>query len=98
MKIPPKINIGGMIYDIKLIPGKEHSDLHGRNYIGSIDHEKCLITLEKDMDGQMILESLLHEIMHGIEYSNQLKLSEKNVFRIARGFYQVLKNNNLLKD
>lgn len=98
MKIPTKINISGIIYDVQLIPGKEHSDLHERNYIGSINHEKCLIMLEKDMNEQMVLESLLHEITHGIEYSNQLKLSEKDVFRLARGFHQVLKDNNLLKD
>ena len=98
MKIPDKVKIGGIIYSIKLISGKVENDLHERNYIGRIDHEQCTITVDKDINEQRMVNSLLHEIAHGIEYLYQIEISEKDIDRFANGFYQVLKDNNLLKD
>ena len=98
MKIPSKINIGGIIYDIEITSGKENNALQDRAYLGRINKEKCLITLEKDVNKQVLEQAFFHEIIHGIEYEFKLDISEDDVDRVATGFYQILKENNLLKD
>lgn len=98
MKIPQKVNIGGIIYKVKLISGTPKNDLQERNYLGRIDHCKCEITLEKDADKQVIESTFIHEIAHGLEYKFKMEIAEDDIDRIANGFYQVLKENNFLKD
>jgi hypothetical protein len=95
LKIPDKVKIGGIIYNVKLISGKVNNELHERNYIGRIDHERCIITVDSDIDNQRMVNSLLHELVHGIEYQYQIEISEKDIDRFANGLYQVLKDNNL---
>jgi len=50
MKIPHKVNIGGIIFNINLISGKTNNALHERDYLGNIDYEKCIITIDGDLN------------------------------------------------
>lgn len=98
MKIPRKVNIGGIIYDVKIISGKANNALQQTTNLGNINSEKCLITIEKDVNKQTQEQTFFHEIMHGIEWHFKLDISEENIDRIATGFYQVLRENKLLKE
>ena len=98
MKIDSKIKICGIIYDIKLVSGKADNDLQEKSYVGRIDHGRCTITLEKEVNEQVLIQTLLHEIAHGIAHNYKVEISENDVDRIATGFYQVLKDNKFLKE
>lgn len=98
MKIPQKVNIGGIIYDVNLISGKTNNTLHERDYFGNIDYEKCIITIDSDLNQQQIEVTLLHELMHGIANHFCINIEEEDTDRLARGIYQVLKDNKLLKE
>ncbi|MHB8276362.1 MAG: hypothetical protein ACYDIA_01745 [Candidatus Humimicrobiaceae bacterium] len=96
MKIPPKINIGGIIYDVKLVSGKVNNVLQEASFRGMYSNEKCIITIDKNANKQVIEQTFFHEVLHGIESNFKLKFSENNIDRLARGIYQVLNDNNLL--
>ena len=98
MKIPSKINIGGIIYDVRLVSSKAGNVLQESSFRGMCSNEQCVITIDNDPNGQVIEQTFFHEILHGIESNFKLSFSEDDVDRIARGFYQVLKENGLLKD
>ena len=98
MKIDNKIKICGIIYDVKLISGKADNDLQEKSYIGRIDYERCTITLEREVNEQVLIQTLFHEITHGIAHNYKIEIPENDVDRIAAGFYQVLKDNKFLKE
>jgi hypothetical protein len=98
MKIPQKVNIGGIIFNVNLISGKSGNTLHERDYLGNIDYEKCIITADKDLNEQMVDITFMHEVMHGIANQYGVDLEEEDVERLARGIYQVLRDNKLLKE
>ena len=98
MIIPAKVNIGGIIYDVNVISGKTNNTLHERDYFGNIDYEKCIITIDSDLNYQQIEMTLMHEIMHGIANHFGIKVEEEDIDRLARGIYMVLRENKLLKE
>ena len=40
----------------------------------------------------------MHELMHGIANHFCMKIEEEDIDRLARGTYQILKDNKLLKE
>ena len=98
MKIPRNVNIGGIIFNINLVSGKTNNSLHERDYLGNIDYEKCVITIDGDLNQQQKEVTLLHELMHGIANHFCIEVEEVGIDRLSRGIYQVLKDNKLLKE
>lgn len=93
MKIPEKVRIGGIEYQVVL-----------ENRLN--DGEKMLAGQIRYMTGEIAIDSVLgyeqrcltlwHEIMHGIEDEMQLRLGdeqERIIDAFARGVYQVLQDN-----
>ena len=96
MKIPDCVRIGGVEYNVKIVP-----DLRDETKIlqGQIDYYNSLIKLS-DTDGaghQMRCIVLWHEILHGIAEYAELdfeKADEETIINIlAKGVYQVLQDN-----
>ncbi len=97
MKIPKTIKVGGIVFDVKLfepcVPPlcRNHAD-------GQTDFEACSIVLDSKLNNRVMGQVLLHEIIHIIEYNANLESTESYIQTIASGLYQVLKDNNLLKE
>lgn len=94
MKIPKQIKGYGYIYPV--IQKKNLKDKEG-NWYGLIHHGKGIIKLEKNLHHGARESYLLHEIIHFVNNEERTKLSEKQVEKLAKGLYQVLKDSNLLK-
>lgn len=92
MKIPKKIKIGGRTYEVVL-----KSEKDGNTHQGSASSWFLKIWIEKEQPQEAIEETLIHEIVELIKANNNLEMSHQTVSTLANGFYQVLKDNNLLK-
>ena len=94
MKIPQNVRIGGVDYQICR---KEYLHADGKVLYGQIDYDDCEIRLSETeglaFDHQCI--TLMHEILHGIIENYQIELDdeEKVVEALARGLFQVIKDN-----
>jgi len=97
MKIPSKIKIGGIIYKVNIINPTE-PPLNKNHADGQLNFATCEIFLDKKLDNQMMTQVFLHEILHGIEYNNDMSSSESYIQTMASGLFGVLKDNKLLKE
>jgi len=88
-----KVKIASCIY--KVIEQVISND---ENHVGVIYPHKLEIYIEKRLPQARKIQTLIHEIVHGIlfEYGD-IKLSEQKVDAIASGIAQVLKDNPKLK-
>lgn len=94
MKIPEKIRIGGIEYEIKYEPNLRI----GNNVCyGVISYDDSTISLSStDGTGHQYRSiTLLHEILHGIIHHAcaEIDEEEKVVEIVAKGLYQVLQDN-----
>lgn len=94
MKIPKKIRIGGIEYEIKYEPNLRI----GNNVCyGVISYDDSTISLSStDGTGHQYRSiTLLHEILHGIIHHACAEIAdeEKVVEIVAKGLYQVLQDN-----
>jgi len=97
MKLPRKLNIGGLTYTV-LFPYEFEDD---ENLIGLHDYTTTTIKVSNKQKGklihpQKIYETFLHEILHAIDCiycTNVLDDPEVDIF--ASGLYFVLSNNDL---
>lgn len=93
MKIPEKVRIGGVVYDVQY--EDRLNDGTSLAY-GHIDYDKALIRLAPNLQSQQgECQTLLHEIMHGIAKHFELKIEndEKTIDVLARGLYMVISDN-----
>jgi len=85
MKIPKRLKIGGITYNVTL-------NKHERTSF--LDRELDTLNLNPRLSNQQMEVALLHEIIHGV---NLGITDEVLVEGLAQGLHQVLKDNNLLK-
>lgn len=96
MKIPEKIKIGNLTYKINDLTEDTEDDFFGRSY-----SFQQWIKLSPRLSQECKEETLFHEIIHLLlEQGGHKEASrdEKIVNLLANGLYQVLKDNQLLKD
>ena len=92
MNIPDSVRIGGVDYSIvykeRIISGE------GKALLGQIDFDNSRILIEpsvQSLQGQH--QTLLHEIMHGIEHHFKMDLTEDEIDNLANGVYMVAADN-----
>jgi hypothetical protein len=102
MKIPKKLKVGGLIYEVK---ESEEVTYEGAVW-GSTHFSNQKIFLEPNEKQQKKEEAFLHEIIHICLFycglSKRLKRLDENleedlVIAISNQLYQILKDNNLLR-
>ena len=81
--IPKTINIGPHTFKVELRKMDEH--------YGNFDMGKLQISIEKDIPQSLQEETLIHEILHGIQELTGTEQKEKQVQAQGVLFYQVIK-------
>ncbi len=93
MKIPKKLNICGFEYTVEI------REIDNNDIFGQHNQTRCQILIAADgVNKQKKEQTFIHEILHAIDCAVGVDLKEKQVTTLSRGLYQVLKDNNLLKD
>lgn len=94
MKIPNKIRIAGVEFDVSYEPTIRDG---GSVLFGRIDYERMQILLseESNRNHQRYCLTLLHEVLHGIVEANGMEVEREEavIEMFARGLYQVLQDN-----
>lgn len=93
MKIPEKVRIGGVEFDVVIESRLNDGE---KMLAGQIRYMDCQIAVTEESSHEYQCLSLWHEIMHGIEQQAQLDLGEEQeriIEAFARGVYQVLQDN-----
>jgi len=100
MKIPKKLRVGGVEYDVEV--GYQFNEREDRS--GHADEENLEIKIcDSGLNGKKFAQAhiediFIHEMLHCIDRRyNSGALEEDVVQRLACGLYQVLKENKLLK-
>ncbi|WMM24064.1 hypothetical protein RBU61_14185 [Tissierella sp. MB52-C2] len=98
MNLPDKIVISGMEY--KVIITDEPLFCDNIRAYGHINFDKKQILIDKTLrDSQGHIQTLIHEIIHGIVYDREINLKhddeETIVDQLAKGLYQTLKDSRI---
>ena len=96
MKIPKKLKIGSHVYTI------EHVNLgltDQNTDLGLCRATKNEITINSNPGIALSQQeaTLFHEIIEAINYNYELELNHQQITTISEAFYQVLKDNKLIK-
>lgn len=94
MKIPEKVRIGYMDYDV--IQTENNLCLDGRECLGIIHYEDAKIELNINRNIQKQHQAFLHEVVHGIVRDRGIEWGENNELytdEIAKGIYCLIRDN-----
>lgn len=94
MKIPNKIKIGGIIYEVQKV---DSCVVDGMECFGSISSSKQLIELVSDMEEGIAQSVLIHEILHGVfdfmGIARPVDEEEDLVERISTALHMIIIDN-----
>jgi len=99
LKIPEKINISGIEYEVIKTEGPLVVD--GDQVYGMIDYNNRKIKLDTNIqDEQGVKSTFIHEVLHGIVFDRQIDWKndgeETIIEQLSRGLYSILKDNDLV--
>lgn len=93
MKMPEDIKIGAFVYSVEYIQGLRDGE---RKLDGHIDTSQSLIRVEAEMSDQAKVQTILHEVLHGINVEigrPKMNNKERYIDALAFGIYRVLRDN-----
>lgn len=95
MTRPTRVKIGAHIYTIEYMD--QIVDLDAlQKYYGVIDHDRSVITIA-DFGGErtpsQLLETYLHEAIHGVEAERDLVMDERTVDQLAAALAAIMIDN-----
>lgn len=88
MKLPGCLSVFGKDYIVKEADKKILKD-----EIGVCEYWNQLILIDKNLQKDCTLETLLHEVIHAIDGETGLSLKEVQIRLLSQGLYDVLKHN-----
>jgi len=96
IKLPVSVTILSHEYAVVVLP-RDDKLLEGAH--GRVDFEGQQIVLAEDLKGNFARETLLHEVLHIIDYytagaNDQVK--ERDIQRLSAVLYDTMQNNPLL--
>jgi hypothetical protein len=87
------VDILGKRYKIKFLRDAKFED----SEFGECDFDKMEISVNTDKGVDHQRDTLVHEILHAIDYDCKLKLSESQIRSLGRDIFQVLRVNKHLR-
>ncbi|MDI6617889.1 MAG: hypothetical protein QME45_04315 [Clostridiales bacterium] len=91
MNIPDKIKIGFKDYEVQKVKGNVIDDKD--ICYGVIHYDDCFIEISTIYSDDTQKCALMHEVIHGIDDIFDIGLEEKQVQQLAKGLYEVIKDN-----
>lgn len=71
-------------------------ELKNSNYWGKIEHKRGIISVDPELCGSLFPQTLLHELLHLVDFQGGLKLKENQLDALAFGFLDLLRDNKWL--
>lgn len=65
----------------------------GHNIFGMYMADRCEIHLVKTQDPEQLADTLLHEVLHAIDYTLNMDLTEHQIHVLAAALYAVIADN-----
>jgi hypothetical protein len=90
VKRPERIKIIGKWHRLEFLPSITEGE---DTFAGRIDHDRQTIKIEDGQTLESEQDTILHEVMHGIERAMDLEIPETVIHRMATGLIAVLKDN-----
>lgn len=72
------------------------SELARSNYWGKIDHKRGIISVDPELCESLFPQTLLHELLHLVDFQGGLKLKENHLDALAFGLIDLLRQNKWL--
>ncbi len=94
MIIPKTIKIGSHVFTIESKPNL----ISDRDRYAEVNYRTNEITIDPSATKQQVEESLIHEIIEIIDGHCEMRLSHQTIKTLGFSFYQVLQDNNLLRE
>ena len=91
-KLPKKLKIGAIVWKVIEVNPSE-IDCDDGSVNGDQSHATQTIRINRGMSLEMKWATLFHEVLHCID----VQLDHDLVELLSQGYYQVLRENNLLK-
>ena len=92
MKNDRIVFLNGKPFAIRLVSQEQIAD--DETDLGECDHSKCVIKINKDQEGRLLMETLIHECLHAImEY-----LREDTVSQAGREIADVLTQFGFMRE
>lgn len=88
------LNILGLDFKVEYVNGNDNK--LNNELCGKINWQEQEIYLDNSFNKQLILITLLHEIIHALDHELHFEFRENDIDRLAIGLFQVLKENKLL--
>tara|TARA_R100000742_G_C4279678_1_gene105251 strand:+ start:11810 stop:12121 length:312 start_codon:yes stop_codon:yes gene_type:complete len=67
--IPEQFELGGRIWDVKMVEAGKLLDSDGQHAYGLTDFEEAIISLEETDNLRLLYQTFLHELSHVMLYS-----------------------------
>lgn len=90
-RVPATIRIGPRYYKVSKVQNLRARN--GRPVMGTISPMEKTIELDADLYGYEPVETLIHEIVHGIAWQLNIPMSEKKVDSLSFGLTQMFLDN-----
>jgi hypothetical protein len=87
-----KIKIGGIDYQLELVERLTDGE-NVQKLSGHVTYTIPKIRIDKELEPQVLFQTLCHEILHGISENFQIDIEEKDIDRFAQGIVQVIRDN-----
>jgi len=94
MTFPSEFKLGGIKWSIEVQEGCDDLEDPDETYLGRCYLWKHKIVLRRTEDNIASMSvSLLHEVIHAVDNHLNIKLTEKQVHKMANGLFEVLSDN-----
>ena len=96
MRLPKRLKIGALEWNVRWVHDLEED---GRRAWGGCDNTDFEIRLDDSLRTRpaQCMNVLLHELLHAVAETYDVRLSESQVLRLANGLAAALKDNHLLE-
>lgn len=89
MTLPDRVRIAGHDYAIALEDNEDFADAN----FGQVNHRTRRIRVNAVCDADQARATLLHEVLHAVDWAVDAELTEHQVSSISRGLFAVIRDN-----
>ena len=93
IKLPKTITVLSHEFTVVRVPKETIDDDYG-----TVDYEQMVIKLAEEVDGDFLRETLLHEVLHIIDYytSGEAQVKERDIHRLSAVLFDTFQSNPVL--